>query len=130
MDELAVIIGQELAHHAMDHTAFFRNLLIAPGRIIPFVGAAYGRACKLTADRIGYVLSSNCKAAQNSLIDIALDTQSLADEIDIEQFETQEHEIPDFMDFIHKIFSSHPRMTRRAIIINLDYQSKRQPHTH
>lgn len=117
MDELAVIIGHELAHHAAGHTAFFRNLLIAPGRIIPFVGAAYGRACELTADRIGYALSGNCKAAQNSLIAIALGAQSLADEIDIEQFEAQEREIPDFMGFIHKIFSSHPRMTRRVIEI-------------
>lgn len=115
MDELAVIIGHELAHHAAGHTAFFRNLLILPGRIIPFIGAAYGRACELTADRIGYVLGGDCKTAQNSLIAIALGAQSLADQVDIEQFEAQEHEIPDFMGFIHKIFSSHPRMTRRVI---------------
>lgn len=117
MDELAVIVGHELAHHAAGHTAFFRNLLIMPGRIIPFIGAAYGRACELTADRIGYALGGDCKAAQNSLIAIALGAQSLADQIDIEQFEAQEREIPDFMGFIHKIFSSHPRMTRRVIEI-------------
>lgn len=117
MDELAMIIGHELAHHAAGHTAFFRNLLIMPGRIIPFVGAAYGRACELTADRIGYALGGDCKVAQNSLITIALGAQSLADQIDIEQFEAQEREIPSAMGFIHKIFSSHPRMTRRVIEI-------------
>ena len=31
-DELAMIIGHELAHHAAGHTAFFRNLAILPGR--------------------------------------------------------------------------------------------------
>ena len=117
MDELAMIIGHELAHHAAGHTAFFRNLIILPGRIIPFVGAAYGRACELTADRIGYVLVANAQAAQNSLISIALGSQSLADQIDIEKFIEQEREIPGFMGFIHKIFSSHPRMTRRVIEI-------------
>lgn len=117
MNELAMIIGHELAHHAAGHTAFFRNLLILPGRIIPFIGAAYGRACELTADRIGYALVGDSLAAQNSLIALALGSQSLADEVDIDRFVEQEREIPDFMGFIHKIFSSHPRMTRRVLEI-------------
>ena len=117
-DELAMIIGHELAHHAAGHTAFFRNLAILPGRIIPFLGAAYGRACELTADRIGYALVGDGRAAQNSLIAVALGCQSLADRIDIERFAEQEREIPGLMGFVHKIFSSHPRMTRRVIEIS------------
>lgn len=114
-DELAMIIGHELAHHAAGHTAFFRNLLILPGRIIPFIGGAYGRACELTADRIGYVLTGNKSAAQNALIAVALGSQSLKTQINTQAFMEQENNIPELMGFIHKVFSSHPRMTRRVI---------------
>lgn len=117
MDELAMIIGHELAHHAAGHTAFFRNLVILPGRIVPFLGAAYGRACELTADRMGFALIGNLKATQNSLIAIALGSQALADDVSIDTFMNQEREVPEVMGFIHKIFSSHPRMTRRVIEI-------------
>ena len=54
----------------------------------------------------------------NSLIAVALGCQSLADRIDIERFAEQEREIPGLMGFVHKIFSSHPRMTRRVIEIS------------
>lgn len=117
MDELSVIIGHELAHHAAGHVAFFRNLLIAPGRIIPFIGAAYGRACELTADRIGYALVGKKEAAEKALIAIALGSRALKEQANTQAFMAQEEHIPSFMGFIHKIFSSHPRMTRRVIEI-------------
>ncbi len=116
-DELAMIIGHELGHHAAGHTAFLRNLLILPGRIIPFVGGAYGRACELTADRIGYVLVGDKKAAGNALAALSLGSKALKQQISIQAFIDQENHIPELMGFIHKIFSSHPRMTRRVIEI-------------
>ncbi|MFR3332200.1 MAG: M48 family metallopeptidase [Odoribacter splanchnicus] len=116
-DELAMIIGHELAHHAAGHLSFFRNLLIFPGRIIPFIGGAYGRACELTADRIGYSLVGNKRVAENALITLALGAQTLKSGINVEAFIEQETDIPEFMGFIHKLFSSHPRMTRRVIEI-------------
>lgn len=115
MVELSTIIGHELAHHAAGHTAFLRNVLIWPGRIIPFLGGAYGRACELTADRIGLALTGDLQAAQNALIAITSGSQSLADQTDIEAFIRQENDIPSVMGFVHKVFSSHPRMTRRVI---------------
>ncbi len=119
MDELSVIIGHELAHHAAGHIGYLRNLLIAPGRIIPFIGAAYGRACELTADRIGYALVGDKKAAETALISLALGSRALKERADAHAFMEQESCIPAFMGFIHKIFSSHPRMTRRVIEIEL-----------
>lgn len=115
MVELSTIIGHELAHHAAGHTSFLRNLLIWPGRIVPFLGGAYGRACELTADRIGLALTGDLQAAQNALIAITSGSQSLADQTDIEAFIRQENDIPSVMGFVHKVFSTHPRMTRRVI---------------
>jgi Zn-dependent protease with chaperone function len=115
MEELSMIIGHELGHHAAGHTNPWRNLLLKPATFIPLLGAAYGRACELTADRIGYAVTKNLPAAQNALVALALGSESLANDTDIEEFLLQENEIPELMGFIHKIFSTHPRTTRRVI---------------
>ncbi len=117
IDELSMIIGHELGHHAAGHTNPWKNLLLKPATFIPLLGAAYGRACELTADRIGYAVTRNHTAAQNALVAIALGSESLANDTNIDEFLLQEKEIPEFMGFIHKIFSTHPRMTRRVIEI-------------
>lgn len=123
IDELSMIIAHELGHHAAGHTNSWKNLLLKPSKFIPFLGAAYSRACELTADRIGYVLTKNFSASQNALVTIALGSESLADDTNIDEFLLQENEIPKFMGFIHKIFSTHPRMTRRIIEIS-NYHNK------
>lgn len=114
-DELAMIIGHELAHHAVGHTNVWRNLLMGPARIIPLLGAAYNRSRELTADRIGFAVTGNLSASQNALIAVAIGSESLGNNTDIAEFVAQEQEIPEFMGFLHKIFSSYPRMTRRVI---------------
>ena len=118
IDELSMIIGHELGHHAAGHTNPWKNLLLKPATFIPLLGAAYGRACELTADRVGYEVTRNLHASQNALVSIALGSESLANETNIEEFLLQENEIPELMGFIHKIFSTHPRMTRRVIEIS------------
>lgn len=118
IDELSMILGHELAHHAAGHTNPWKNLLLKPATFIPLLGAAYGRACELTADRIGYVLTQNLPASQNALVSIALGSESLANKTDINEFVLQENEIPKLMGFIQNIFSTHPRMTKRVIEIS------------
>ncbi len=117
MNELAVIIGHELGHHAAGHTSIFRNLLLKPAYYVPFLGSAYGRACELTADRIGYVLAGDLSATQNALVALALGSESLANDTNIDAFIAQEQKIPGLMGFIYNIYSSHPRMTKRVIEI-------------
>lgn len=116
-EELSVIIGHELGHHAAGHTNPWKSLLLKPATFIPLLGAAYGRACELTADRIGYAVTSSLPATQNALVAIALGSESLANDTNIDEFLLQENEIPELMGFIHKLFSTHPRMTRRVIEI-------------
>lgn len=117
MDDLSVVIGHELAHHAAGHVGIFRNLLILPGRIIPLIGAAYGRACELTADRIGYALVGDKESAERALIALSLGSRALKSQVNAQAFMAQEYDIPWLMGFIHKLYCSHPRMTRRVIEI-------------
>jgi Zn-dependent protease with chaperone function len=121
LDQLSMIIGFQLGAHAAGHTNPWKNLFLMPATFIPFLGAAYGRACVLTADRIGYVLTENIAACQNALIALAHGSATLAQKSDVYEFIAQESKIPFLMGFIHKIFSTHPRLTRRVIeITNFD----------
>jgi len=115
MDELSFIIGHELGHHYAGHVNPIKNVLLAPAKIIPFLGAAYSRACELTADRAGFLLIGNIHSAQGALISLALGSKSLANKTNINAFVSQEHHIPSLMGFIHKIYSTHPRTTKRVL---------------
>ena len=114
MDELNFVIGHELGHHAAQHTSITRAILTGPAKIVPFLGAAYSRACELTADRYGLVLSNNKNASLNGLINLAHGSRVLSRNTNISAFESQEDDIPEFMGFISKIYASHPRLTVRV----------------
>ena len=117
--ELAFVIGHELVHHAAGHTNIWRGIFVRPALFIPFFALAFSRACELTADRIGMILISDASSAKKSLISLALGSESLANDIDVDVFIEQELEIPGLMGFINNIFSSHPRMTRRVIELRI-----------
>ncbi len=113
-DELNFIIGHEVGHHAAGHTSYKRMFLTYPAGIIPFLGAAYSRACELTADRYGLVLSGKRTSSLNSLVNLAHGSRYLSEKINIQAFEQQENEIPEFMGFVAKLWSTHPRLTIRV----------------
>jgi Zn-dependent protease with chaperone function len=115
INELKMIIAHELAHHAAGHINIGKNLLIGPATFIPFLGPAYSRACELTADRIAHKLTNDHEASMRALISLANGSESLASSINIESFKNQEAQIPPFFGFLHEIFGTHPRMTKRII---------------
>lgn len=115
VNELTMVIGHELGHHAAGHVNPWKNLLIVPARFIPFLGAAYGRSCELTADRIGTVVAQDEEASKRALISIVSGSRALASDVNIERFREQEYQVPPFFGFLQEIYSSHPRMTKRII---------------
>jgi Zn-dependent protease with chaperone function len=117
LDQLSMIIGSQLGAHAAGHTNPWKNLFLMPATFIPFLGAAYARACVLTQDRVGYVLTENISACQNALIALAHGSATLLQKSNIDEFISQENEIPSLMGFIYKIFSTRPRLTKRVIEI-------------
>ena len=113
MDELKMIIGHELAHHAAGHTSLLKNILLIPAMFIPFLGNAYSRACELTADRIGAAFTQDVEASKRALVALACGSDALADKTNIESFLQQEKDVPSIAGFISEMYSSHPRMTIR-----------------
>jgi len=115
MDELGFVIGHELGHHYAGHTSIAKSWFLKPGKIFPFIGAAYSRACELTADRVGFILTGNKVSSQKALVALASGSKVLIKSNHIESFIEQERKIPLLAGFIHKIFSSHPRLTKRVL---------------
>ena len=63
-------------------------------------------------------MSVNLSAqTEKGIVEVALGSQTLANDTDINEFVLQENEIPELIGFIHQIFSTHPGMTRRVIKI-------------
>lgn len=116
-EKLKMILAHELAHHAAGHVNFFRSLLIKPAYFIPFLGAAYGRACELTADRLAAAWVGDEKCCKEALVILACGSEKLSSTINVDAFKEQEALVPPILGFLHELFSSHPRMTRRVIEI-------------
>lgn len=119
--ELRAIIAHEMAHHAAGHTSVLRNLLIEPALLLPIwgtlVGNAYRRGCELTADRVAMILCGDIEATTRALVSIAGGADSLANQTNVQVFMHQEMEIISFFAFINDVFSSHPRITKRVILL-------------
>jgi len=127
--ELDFILAHELGHHAAGHVSFWKNLLLFWGKKVPLIGAAYSRACELTADRIGHHIVNDVQVSTRALAALALGSGALVESLNIEAFKRQDAEIPELMGFIHKVFSSHPRTTRRVIEIEGFEEYNRFLHT-
>jgi Zn-dependent protease with chaperone function len=117
MKELSAIIGHELGHHAAGHTVWWKHLLLMPASVLPFFRAAYSRACELTADRIGMWLCGDKDAACRALIALACGSKFLSFKTNINAFKEQESLLPSLFAFIHDLYSSHPRITKRVLAL-------------
>ncbi len=64
-----MVIGHELGHIKQGHLDYW--WLLAPGRLVPFLGAAYSRACEYTCDRYGRALCGDHEGALTGLLVLA-----------------------------------------------------------
>ena len=113
--ELRWVVAHELAHHAAGHVSVFRQIFLYPITYIPLLYKAYLRACKLTADRLGLVVTGDLQASQRALTSLACGSEALSSKTNIVTFMNQEVEFLLFFGFLREIISTHPRITKRVI---------------
>lgn len=68
-DEVRFIMGHEIGHIQRNH--ILKQLLLAPGLLLPLIGSAYSRACETTCDRYGAFAADNVDASVNAMLALA-----------------------------------------------------------
>ena len=112
--ELEFVIGHELAHHLLGHLSPAKLIFLLPVRVIPFIGAAYSRACELSADRLGAVLCGDFDAAKRALTAMACRSETLTRHLDSQAFMEQEQQLPRLRTWLLELTALHPRLTLRV----------------
>src|ERR1051326_2191464 len=106
---LDFVIGHELGHIRAGHVRF-QWLLI--GRFFPFIGGAYSRAREYTADRYGFAVTSDPRAATRGLVLLAAGPRH-AKEVNVEAMLRQRHDMNSVAMKIGSWMSTHPPISDR-----------------
>ncbi|HEV7366366.1 MAG TPA: M48 family metallopeptidase [Gemmatimonadales bacterium] len=103
------IVGHELGHIWRGHLKY--RWLTAPGRLFPYLGPAYSRACEYTCDRIGAFCQPD--GAISGLLALAAGKQLHA-HVDVREFAAQAETDKGFWVRRAEIISSHPILPKRV----------------
>jgi Zn-dependent protease with chaperone function len=111
---LEFIIGHEFGHIKRNH--MLKNLVLIPSYFIPFLGAAYSRACEYTCDNIGHAL---CPLGVKSGLLLLASGKTIYKNVNIKEYLSQDYSESGFWKWFAEIVSSHPNLTKRlALYIN------------
>lgn len=114
--EADMIIGHEIGHLALGHLKWL--FFLAPARVMPWLGAAYSRACEYSCDRCGFEISGELKSACTGLAILAAGGK-LAKRMNLKAFVAQVSELSGFWSSIYELNASHPYLAKRvAALIN------------
>ncbi len=102
------IIGHELGHIKRNHLV--KRLWLFPSAIIPFLGAAYSRACEYTCDSIGHSLSP--AGVKTGLLILAAG-KKLHSKINVTEYMQQDLREDGFWMWFAEKTASHPHLTKR-----------------
>jgi Zn-dependent protease with chaperone function/Tfp pilus assembly protein PilE len=109
--QLDFVIGHELGHLAAGHLTW--NLFLMPYRILPWLGAAYWRACEYTCDRCGLVAAGDAEQAMRGLVVLAAGGR-IAAQVDLAAFASQRLESGGFWSTVLELTSYHPFLCKRV----------------
>lgn len=111
---LAFIICHELAHIKRKHLTW--SWLLSPAMLIPFLGAAYSRACEYTCDRFGAYFRPD--GAVSGLLILAAG-KKLYRNVNAQEFRNQADNERGFWIWFSEVLSTHPNLPKRIKALNL-----------
>jgi Zn-dependent protease with chaperone function len=106
---LEFIVGHELGHIKRGH--MMKRFWLWPSSLVPFLGAAYSRACEYTCDRIGFALSP--EGATAGLLILA-SGRSIYKKVNVKAYIDQDYSEDGFWKWFAEKVSSHPNLTKRV----------------
>jgi Zn-dependent protease with chaperone function/Tfp pilus assembly protein PilE len=109
--QLDFVVGHELGHFAAGHLKW--NLFLLPYRLVPWLGAAYSRACEYTCDRCGLAAAGDLEQAMRGLVVLAAGGR-IAARVDLAAFSAQREEAGGFWTTVLELTSYHPFLCKRT----------------
>jgi Zn-dependent protease with chaperone function len=106
---VSFIVAHELGHHWRRHLTW--RWLIAPARLVPYLGSAYSRACEYACDRVGAYCEPD--GAIEGLLMLAAGTW-LDVHVNVKEFASQAESDRGFWISRAELISSHPRLPKRV----------------
>ena len=116
-DDLAardMVIGHEIGHLKAGHLDHL--LLTGPGRLLPFLGAAYSRACERTSDRWGAALCGDPAGAVRGLAVLAAGG-SHAKQMNVQAYVAQRRDLDTGWMTLGSWLSSYPPLSERVELL-------------
>ncbi len=121
-DELAMILGHEMAHHAAGHVRWYGFLRL--GSWIPFLYSFWSRRAEYTCDRTGLLLVNKLKPALQGIVKLAVG-RKLAASTNLEALRRQKEQVSrEIGPTIVEIFSTHPLTIKQLTAIEDFAQTK------
>ena len=108
-EAVSFVVAHEVGHHWRGHLRW--RWLIAPARFVPYLGAAYSRACEYSCDRVGAYCAPD--GAIDGLLVLAAGGW-LHRHVDAQEFAKQVDTDSGFWIRRAELVSSHPRIPKRV----------------
>lgn len=138
-DELKFVIGHECGHIQNQHVtygtalhfltsfgAIFVRWLVGPARLAL---NGWSRRAEITCDRAGMICCNDLDVAVKTMVKLAVGSQSLTDDIDIEAYLQQDEELRQGIGRLSELGQSHPYLPKRVralrIFADSDYFRRR-----
>lgn len=116
LDAVSFILGHELGHIKRNHIGFWKNILILPAYLIPFLGNAYSRACESTCDAIGHALSP--RGSKNGLLILSAG-KHLYKKVNAQELVANFEQEKGWSTWFAEITSTHPLIIKRIQALQL-----------
>ena len=110
---VSFVLGHELGHVARKHMT--RRAFLYPSMIVPFLGAAYSRACEYTCDKVGNALEPD--GSIDGLLVLAAG-RDLYSQVNAAEFGNQRNTEAGFFVRLAEILSTHPNLTKRVAVLD------------
>lgn len=107
--EMRFILGHELGHVRSSH--ILKRVFLAPGLLLPLLGAAYLRACEASCDRHGVIASGSIPASARAMVILAGGPDQA---LNAESFARQHAAERGFFVSLHELSSGYPTLSQRT----------------
>jgi Zn-dependent protease with chaperone function len=107
---LDFVIGHEIGHLALGHLKW--HTFLVPGRMFPWLGPAYSRACEYSCDRCGLAVAGDLEAASRGIGVLAAGGR-LSHRISLDALADQRADVATFWPAIVELNATHPFLSKR-----------------